>query len=205
VRARSGLSDNGTITLPHGTYEAYGQKLEIEKGALYFKGPLDNPGLDIRALRKHLAVEAGVELKGTARAPIIELVSNPEVPPGDKLSWLVLGRPLDPNNKNDLGLLQAAAGALLAQSTGSAPLQRQVARAIGLDEIGFAGTSTLDNQVVSLGKRLGDRLYVTYEQGLSTTTRVIRFNVNLTQRLTLRVEGGGTTNALDLFYAFSFD
>lgn len=200
------LAADGTITLPRGTYEAYGQKLEIENGALHFKGPLDNPGINIRALRKHLAVEAGVELKGTARAPIIELVSNPEVPAGDKLSWLVLGRPLDPNNKNDLGMLQAAAAALLAQSTGSsASLQRQVARAIGLDEIGFAGTSGLDNQVVSLGKRLGDRLYVTYEQGLSTTTRVIRFNVNLTQRLTLRVEGSGTTSALDVFYAFSFD
>ena len=39
----------GTLRLD-GTYDAYGQKLEIEQGQLLFSGPLDDPGLDVRAV-----------------------------------------------------------------------------------------------------------------------------------------------------------
>jgi translocation and assembly module TamB len=159
-------------------------------------------------------------VKGTARGPVVTLVSNPEVPADEKLSWLVLGRTVDPNNKSDLGMLQAAAAALLSRSPGSPPPQRQIARALGLDEIGLASTGSstttsstgsggVGDQVVAVSKRLSERIYVTYGQGLSTAARVIRFNVNLTQRLTLRVEGGestgATTSGVDLFYSFSFD
>ena len=38
-------------------FDAYGQKLDIERGVLTFNGLLDNPGLDVRAVRKGLAVE----------------------------------------------------------------------------------------------------------------------------------------------------
>ena len=75
----------------NGTYYAFGQKLVIDRGRLIFDGPLDNPGLDIVALRKNLAVEAGVAVSGTVKVPIIQLTSNPPVPDNEKLSWLVLG------------------------------------------------------------------------------------------------------------------
>jgi hypothetical protein len=41
---------------------------EIEKGALYFTGPLDNPGLEIRAMRLHQQVEAGVDMHQPQKA-----------------------------------------------------------------------------------------------------------------------------------------
>ena len=34
-----------------------------------FQGPIDDPALNILALRKGLAVEAGVEVTGTVRQP----------------------------------------------------------------------------------------------------------------------------------------
>ena len=121
------LSAHGEISLVHGTYEAYGRKLEIDKGTLYFTGPLDNPGLNIRAMRKKQQVEAGVEISGTARAPRVTLVSTPDVPDTEKLSWLVLGRKVDANNHNDAQALQSAAALLLAD-VGTSPLQKKVAR-----------------------------------------------------------------------------
>ena len=50
--AEAGRTANasGTVTLA-GTYNAYGQKLDLERGQLLFTGPLDNPGLDVRAVR----------------------------------------------------------------------------------------------------------------------------------------------------------
>ncbi|HEX7465448.1 MAG TPA: translocation/assembly module TamB domain-containing protein, partial [Usitatibacter sp.] len=88
----STLRATGVIRTTGGTYEGYGQKLVIERGVLSFSGPLDNPQLNVLALRKGLPVEAGVEIVGTTTRPRVRLVSSPDVPEPEKLSWLVLGR-----------------------------------------------------------------------------------------------------------------
>ena len=88
----SGLIGKGSIRTVRGTYFAFGQRLDIDRGQLVFDGPLDNPGLDIVALRRNLAVEAGVAVTGTVKVPVIQLTSNPPVPDSEKLSWLVLGQ-----------------------------------------------------------------------------------------------------------------
>jgi translocation and assembly module TamB len=111
------LSANGKIFVVRGTYEAYSQRLTIEEGTVYFSGPLDNPGLQIRAMRLHQQVEAGVEITGTARDPRLRLVSKPEVPDGEKLAWLVLGRNVDATSQSDSQAMQANAMALAAQFT----------------------------------------------------------------------------------------
>jgi translocation and assembly module TamB len=46
----------------------------------------------VLALRKGLPVEAGVEILGTTTRPRVRLVSSPDVPEPEKLSWLVLVR-----------------------------------------------------------------------------------------------------------------
>ncbi|MBK6981848.1 MAG: translocation/assembly module TamB domain-containing protein [Betaproteobacteria bacterium] len=86
------LRTTGTIRAVGGTYDAYGRTLAIERGALNFQGAVDNPGLNVLALRKGLPVEAGVEVLGTVARPKVRLFSAPEVPEPEKLAWLVLGR-----------------------------------------------------------------------------------------------------------------
>lgn len=44
----------GSLRTVRGTYKAYAQQLAIEEGVLRFSGPLDNPSLDILALRPNL-------------------------------------------------------------------------------------------------------------------------------------------------------
>jgi len=52
--AEHDLVADGTINVIRGTYTTFGQRLTIQRGRLYFDGPLDNPGLDVLALRKNL-------------------------------------------------------------------------------------------------------------------------------------------------------
>ena len=52
--------------LRDGRFDAYGQQLDIERGFLTFQGLLDDPALDVRAVRKGLSVEPGVQVGGTA-------------------------------------------------------------------------------------------------------------------------------------------
>ena len=76
---------SGSIRSRDGRFEAYGQQLEIERGILTFQGLIENPALDVRAVRKGLPVEAGVQVSGTAQKPTVKLISDPELPDAEKL------------------------------------------------------------------------------------------------------------------------
>jgi translocation and assembly module TamB len=194
----------GRIQTVNATFLAYGQRLQVDPGIAIFDGPLDNPALQLTAWRRNQQVEAGVQISGTARAPRVQLVSQPPVPEGERLSWLVLGRAPGEATKADLGLLQAAAGALLARGD-QMPLDRRIARAFGLDEISLRGSGEVGDRVVAVGKRLSDRLYVSYEQGLGVVaSSLVKLDLALTQRLSVRTETG-TSSGVGLFYRFSWD
>ncbi|MBU0751104.1 MAG: translocation/assembly module TamB domain-containing protein [Gammaproteobacteria bacterium] len=196
-------SSRGSIRVVKGAYSAYGQHLEIERGILNFQGPLDNPGLNIVALRKNQPVEAGVAVTGTGQSPRVSLVSKPTVPDSEKLSWLVLGHGLDDSSGQEFSALQAAAGALLGAGE-SVTMQQKIAHAAGLEEVSFKGGSGLESTVLSLGKRLSSRAYLNYEQGLDGAGTLVKINYTLSRRLSVRAQAGAVP-AVDLFYSFSFD
>jgi translocation and assembly module TamB len=201
------LVANGTIEVVRGTYTTFGQRLTIQRGRLTFDGPLDNPGLDVLALRKNLQVEAGLEVTGTVRVPHVQLTSNPPVPDNEKLSWLVLGHGLDSASSADASVLQAALSAFGGPN--ATPFGQRVAKTIGIDEISVrsaadpARTGTA-GQVVAFSKRLSDKLTLVYEQGLSVANNAIKLEYSLTRALTLRVEAG-VVSGLGVYYSRSYD
>jgi translocation and assembly module TamB len=201
------LTAKGSIRAVSGTYYVFGQRLDIDRGRLLFDGPVDNPALDVVALRKNLAVEAGVELTGTVKVPRVRLVSNPPVPDGEKLSWLLTGQGLDRAGRGDLALLGAASASLLGQ--GKKPITTQIANQVGLDDIsvrdsGTAVTTGQSTQVVAFGKRISDKLSLVYEQGLTVASNALRIEYALTRTITLRAEAG-TISSLGLYYRRSYD
>jgi len=191
---------DGTIRTRRGVFRAYGQRLEIERGRLIFDGPIENPSLDIAAWRRNQAVEAGVEVRGPLRDPLIRVVSNPPVSESEQLAWLVLGRPAEAGAQTDYAALQVAAAALIGAAGGN---QQSLVNQVGLDEIGLASDSQ-GGQAVTLGKRLSDRIFVSYEQSINAALAVLRLELALTRRFSVRAETG-TRSGMDLFYRFSFD
>lgn len=191
----------GSIVVKRGTFMAYGQLLNIQRGILNFNGPIDNPGLDIRAMRNTKPVSAGVEITGTALAPASRLVSTPNVSDTEKLSWLVLGHGLDQAGKNQYAMLSLAAGALFS-SNESVPLQTKIARAAGLDELSFTG-SDAETAAVSFGKRLTSDLYLSYEKSVSGLLDVARLTYFITPVWQVR-GASGAESAVDVLYTFSF-
>ncbi len=209
----------GTIRTREGRFDAYGQHLEIERGILNFQGLLDNPGLNIVAVRRNLPVEAGVEVTGTARRPLIRLVSDPEVPDAEKLSWLVLGRGPEQQGGKDTGVLMAAAQTILGGQDGG-PL-KAIQRSLGIDEFGvrsgtldgsgrwqssrvastsgFGSSDTTTDQIVSVGKRLAANVVLSYDQSLSAAGSVVKLTVDLTRNLSL-VGRAGTDTGFDLLW-----
>lgn len=209
---------NGTIRALNGTYAAYGQNLSIERAVMTFSGPYDNPSLDILAVRKRpegeqlseTNVEAGVQVRGTAQSPTARLVSTPNVSDSDKLSWLVLGQGMEAASGDQKGVLTAAASALLGGSGGTGGIQSKIANSLGVDELGLkqgaggGNGSGLESTVVTVGKRISQRAYLSFEQGTSTASSLVRLRYKLTPRISLQFQTG-TNSALDILYSWAFD
>lgn len=203
---RNTLKVNGSIAAQDTTYKAYGQDLTVKHGIVSFQGPLDDPGLNILAVREGLLVEAGVEIMGSVRHPQVKLVSTPDVPDTEKLSWIVLGRKPDAGGL-DTSVLLSAAGSILGGQSGGG-ITEQITRTLGVDEISFkqAGVgSSLSGQIGVVGKRISSRAYLSYERSLATTTMgITKLTYNLTPKITV-VTQAGEDSAIDLFYTIQFD
>ncbi|MDH4060309.1 MAG: translocation/assembly module TamB domain-containing protein [Aquincola sp.] len=195
---------NGQVSARDGTYAAYGQKLEIERGVLAFTGEAENPRLDIFAVRPNLDVKVGVLVGGTAQNPRVRLMSEPDMSEYYKLSWLVLGRAPDGLARADTALLQRAALALLS-GTGQGPDAAMIAN-LGLDELSVRQTESgeVRDTVVTLGKQLSRRWYVGYERGVNSTSGTWQMVYRVAQRFTLRAQSG-LDNSLDAIWTWRWN
>jgi translocation and assembly module TamB len=190
----------GTIQTSRGEYRAYGQWLEIERGVMRFTGPLDNPALDILAIRPRIVQRVGVQISGTAQSPFIRLYSEPDMAEAEKLTWLVTGRAA-PSGGAEAALVQQAAMALLSRRGGGQG--GGVAGRVGLDELSVRRDST-EGAVVTLGKRFAQNFYAAYERSLSGALGTLYIFYDISRRLTVRAETGERT-AVDLIFTFQFD
>ena len=196
----------GQLSSAQGQFKAYGQSLNIERGLLRFSGAVDNPALDILALRPNLTQKVGVQVSGSALLPRVSLYADPDLPEGEKLAWLVLGRAGSAGGTEG-ALLQQAALALLGNR--NAQNRQSLANSLGLDEITLRGASTQadgssSSAGLALGKRLSSNFYALYESGLGGALGTLFLFYDLSQKLTVRAQTGAQT-ALDLIYTLSFD
>ena len=170
-----------------GTYKAYGQDLKIERGKLLFSSaPLDDPGLDIRAVRKIDAIRAGVQVRGTALRPELTVWSDPILEQSDVLSYIVLGRPLKGSGA-DSALVGQAANSL--GTAGGNLLARGLGQKVGL-ELGVETLSDIGGPAFTAGKYLSPALYVGYGQGLFNPQTLFILRYKLFDRYELEALSG---------------
>jgi translocation and assembly module TamB len=203
ARDRELPTATGTIRVVQGTYEAFGQRLSVERAIITFSGPIDDPGVNALALRKNQSVEAGVAVTGTVRSPTVKLVSIPDVPDTEKLSWLMLGRAPDPTAR-DNDVLAAATASLLAAGGTSLLGIGNKGLGLGLDSVGMRSDERTAEQLVSVGKRLSDKVYVTYERSVSGAVNVTKVRYILSRRWSVEA-ATGSTNAIDVFFTLFFN
>jgi translocation and assembly module TamB len=203
----------GTLTTAGGQYRAYGQRLDIEDGVLRFGGPIDNPTLDVLAVRPNLSQRVGVQITGTALLPRVRLYAEPELPDAEKLSWLVLGRS-SASGGAEAALLQQAALALIGSRNGNRDGNRDgsvtsmLANSLGLDELSLRAPSgsgdTASPGAITLGKRFSSNFYAAYERSLSGTLGTLYLFYELSQRFTVRAQSGEQT-AIDLIFTVPYE
>lgn len=188
----------GDIKIPEGRYKAYGQNLEVEQGRLLFTGgPVVNPGLDLRAIRRINEVTAGLRVKGTLHQPQIELYSIPAMGQTNALSYLLFGRPLE-NASDDEGSMMAKAALALSLSGGDR-IARSLGDRFGLDEMRVESSNNGDQASLVVGRYLSPKLYVSYGVGLIDSFNTLNIRYQLSDKWQLKGESGENQGA-DLLY-----
>ncbi len=194
----------GQVRVVKGRYKAYGQDLDIEYGVISFAGPLDNPGLNVRARRRLSPVGAGVEVTGSVATPQIRLIADESMSDKDKLAWLVLGR-ASSGSDSDNNNMAASAGTLLAGTLNDR---------IGLfDDLGMSqrnertlsdGRVSPAEQVVTVGKQLTQEFYLGYEYGMTSAHQAVKMIYQLSKSWSL-VLRAGTDASAETRYTLRFD
>ncbi len=225
------IASKGEIRVVKGTYKAYGVSLEITRGRLFYAGgAINEPSLDILALRTVSDVKAGVSIGGRISTPVTKLYSEPSLADVDILSYIVFGHALSTRTSAEqIGMLAQAAGLLLSRGK-AAGFQEKLKETFGLSTLdiqsGSAGppgsigytkaggnlsqyqtvsgqTKDISETLVSVGKYLTPQLYLSYGRSLFTGSNIFSLRYDISRRWQIETVTG-TESGVDLYYKIFF-
>jgi translocation and assembly module TamB len=184
----------GELSIEEGKYVAYAHNMDIRRGRLIFTGgPVDNPGIDIQAIRKFPDVTAGVNVRGTLLQPRLSFFSEPSLAQAEIVSLLLSGSlsatPTRPNG--------AGSNAALVQ--GGAILAQELGQHVGIQEVGVESDLLTNDTSLVLGRYLSPRLYVSYGISLTEQLNTLKLRYSLGDHWVVRTEVGQARGA-DLIY-----
>ena len=192
----------GALDLVDGQFMLYRQRLDIEHGRVTFAGPLNDPGLDIRAVRRAGDITAGIVIGGTVSDPESRVYSEPPLDEADAFSVLLTGRTFSNADDSESALLAQAA--LNLGLDGSGRIVSRVQSALGLDELRLEGIGDAGDASLILGKRLSDDIGVRYVHWLARHAGSVFVNYRLTDHLSIEAESG-VRQGLDLLFSIERD
>jgi translocation and assembly module TamB len=179
----------GDISITQGSYEIYGQSLDVTNGKLIFFGNLANPALDVRAYRQGSNVQAGIQINGTLLNMQSQLFSTPTLPDSEILSILITGKSFNDTNSVDQNNLLGAITSL-GINRGQGGITDTIRNQLGLDALALNSQADLQQSSLGLGKYLTPNIFMNYEIGLYEKESILSLDYILNDRLRLEVESG---------------
>ncbi len=198
-RAGNPMRANGKIAVVSGRYTAYGQNLSLQQSYLLFNGPINQPGLDLKAQRKLRDVTVGVMVRGTLQSPQSELYSTPDMPDSDVLSYLLTGRALNSADGDD-GVIMLGALTQLGIK-GSAGLVEKVRNSTGLSSFEIDTNDDTGETALKLGRYLTPQLYIQYVKSIFSDSSSVQARYDINDRLYIETQSGDD-RSIDLKYQF---
>ncbi|MET0124216.1 MAG: translocation/assembly module TamB domain-containing protein [Pseudomonas caspiana] len=200
VHIGDNLDTRGELNLNNGRYRAYGQRLTIRKARLLFAGPIDQPYLDVEAIRQTDEVVAGIRLSGSAEQPTTTVFSEPAMSQEQALSYLVLGRPLNNTGEDSNVMAQAALALGLA---GSESTTGKLAGDLGIRDFELDTSGSGDKTNVVASGKITDKLSLRYGVGVFEPANTIALRYMLSKKVYLEA-ASGLASSLDIFYKRDF-
>lgn len=196
----------GEVNILDGTFRSYGQDLLIRKGKLIFNGPVDQPFLNIEAIRNPSSTEddviAGIRVNGPADQASVVIFSEPSKPQANALSYLLMGRDLSGSGDTKSNpLTSGLIGLGIANSNG---MVSQLGQAFGFEQFTLDTAGTGDDSQVTVGGYLSPKLQLKYGVGIFNSLGEFTLRYELMKNLYLEAVQG-LDSAVDVLYKFEFD
>jgi translocation and assembly module TamB len=188
---------SGELRVTRGTYRAYGKDLDIDRGRLIFTGDtIDDPEVDLRAVRRVENVTAGIQARGRLQKPEVTLFSEPALDQTNILSYIVFGTSAQQSGGAEGAWLAQAVSALTL--AGGEQMARGIGGAVGIEDVRIA-SGTGGSSSLMLGTYLSPRLYVSYGIGLFETGNTLRLRYDIDEHWQIQTDTGTYTGA-DILY-----
>lgn len=201
---KQGLGLNGQIDIPSGRFHAYGQDLIVNKGQLLFSGPVDQPYLNIEAIRNPDSTEddvtAEVRVTGLVDQPKVEVFSDPVKSQQEALSYLLRGQGLDISGADSNMITSMLIGMGVAQS---GRVVGKIGQAFGVSDLALDTQGVGDNSQVVVSGYIAPGLQVKYGVGIFDSLATLTLRYRLMPKLYLEAVSG-INQVLDLLYRFEF-
>ena len=190
---------NGIIRLEEGRYRAYGQNLTILRGDMIFSRRLDNPNVNLEAVRNGLPedIVVGVRANGPVRSPTIAVFSSPTMSEQARLHYLLTGQaPGEGSQDSNAMMAQAAIG--LGAAAGENVLQNYAER-LGIYDFQVGTAENEGSTEVQVSGYINPRLYLRYGKGVFDKLNSVTMRYKLRQNLYLEAVSSAS-NALDILW-----
>lgn len=194
------ITMHGNIDMIKARYKSYGQDLTVRKGRFVFNGPIDNPWLDVEAIRvsKNKKVTAILGLTGSLEKPQTHISSEPALPESEALAYLIAGRPLSQVSQSEGNMLASAA---ISYGAGQASW---ITNKLGVDVFEVQEGETLKDTLLAMGQYLTPNFYVGAKVGMFNKQAAMVLKHKITESINVETQAG-TSQRVKINYEIDRD
>ncbi|WP_457914462.1 autotransporter assembly complex protein TamB [Candidatus Hartigia pinicola] len=204
LQNQHGLAVNGQIDIPSGRFRAYGQDLIIRKGQIQFSGSVDQPFLNLEAIRNPDntadSVVAGIKVTGLLDKPKVEIFSEPIKTQQEVLSYLLHGEGLESEDANGAQITSMIIRLGVAQS---GQFVGKIGAKFGVSDLILHTQGVGDKSQVVVSGKITNDLQIKYGVGIFDSLATLTLRYRLMPKLYLEAVSG-PNQAIDLLYQFEF-
>lgn len=164
-------SADGVIHVPQGSFSALGRRFTIDDAKITETGgDISDPELEVKALFDNPQAAVTITVTGTAKAPQLDLSSNPPMDQDQIAFFLATGRIQGRATQQGGGVDLSGAATSVVGSLLFGQVRKELADVLPVDVITI-DTGAQGVAGASVGKYIGDRVFVGYRQRFSPPTQ----------------------------------
>jgi len=160
---------DGTVHVTRGSFTALGRRFLIDDARIVETGgDITDPELDVKAIYDNPQAKVSIVVTGTAKSPQIDMSSNPPMDQDQIAFFLATGRIQARATQQGSGVDLSGAATSVVGSILFGQVRKELADILPVDVITIdAGPKGVSG--ASIGKYLGDRIFIGYRQRFTDT------------------------------------
>ena len=199
---------DGTVHVPTGSFSALGRRFAIEDAKIIETGgELEDPELEVKARFENPQANVTITISGTARDPQLDMSSSPPMDQDSIAFFLATGRIQGRATQSGGGVDLSGAATSVLGSLLFGEVRKELANVLPVDvltiETGAQGVSE-----ASVGKYIGDRIFIGYRQRLVPTqnenTEEGRIEYEISRSVSAEATVGDRNSDLSVLYTKDF-